>query len=207
VTFMDLSEAEIRRKLATALADRGSSVYPEFAALTGLLSGSAKPAAVLVPFQRTVDGWQVVFTRRNPDLPEHSGQVAFPGGRSDPEDDSPEATALREAQEEIGLKPDDVRILGRMHDFLTVTNYRVTPVVGVIPYPYGFQPYELEVSRVFSIPLEWLANPSNHEIRERKLPAPFDPVPVIYFSPYEGEILWGATARFMMSLLEILSLK
>ena len=90
-------------------------------------------------------------------MPEHSGQVAFPGGRADPEDTDPEQTALREAYEEIGLRPSDVHLLGRLQDYLTITNYQVTPVVGVIPWPYDLHPAEEEVSRVFAIPLDWLA--------------------------------------------------
>ena len=202
--MVELNEADITRRLAAALEHSDGAVYPEAAALTSFLVGQPKPAAVLAPFQWTPAGWQVVFTRRNADLPEHSGQVAFPGGRSDPEDGTPEATALREAWEEIGIRPEHVRILGRLHDFLTVTNYRVTPVIGVIPYPYAFTPYDGEVSRVFSIPLNWLANPANREIRHRVLPPPHAPVPVIYFNEYDGEVLWGATARFTLTLLEIL---
>ena len=90
---------------------------------------------MLIPFLRIEQAWHLLFTRRNSALPEHSGQVAFPGGRADPDDPDLETTALREAYEEIGLLPADVRILGRLYDFLTITNYLVTPIVGVIPWP------------------------------------------------------------------------
>jgi 8-oxo-dGTP pyrophosphatase MutT (NUDIX family) len=153
---------------------------------------------------RVQGAWHVLFTRRNANLPEHSGQVAFPGGRSDPEDLNPEMTALREAHEEIGLAPQDVSVIGRLHDFLTITNYQVTPIVGVIPWPYHFHLAEEEVSRVFTIPLDWLAEPSNYEEQWRSLPAPFEPVPVIYYQEYDGEILWGASARFTLALIRSL---
>ena len=163
-----------------------------------------KPAAVLIPFLIGTNGWHILFTRRHSDLPEHSGQVAFPGGRADPEDASAEQTALREAYEEIGLAPQDVRILGRLQDYLTITNYRVTPVVGTIPWPYALRPAEVEVSRVFTIPLAWLAQPENHEEHSRPLPAPHAPARVIYFQPYDGEVLWGASARITLNLMQAL---
>lgn len=204
MTLSDWSEADIALRLAQALDRAGGTAHPEFAELTEFLPGPPRLAAVLIPFLRKVDGWHVLFTRRNADLPEHSGQVAFPGGRADPEDAFPEGTALREAHEEIGLDPAEVRILGRLRDFLTITNYRVTPVVGVMPWPYRLHLASQEVSRAFTIPLAWLANPANHEVRRRALPPPYAPVPVIYFHPYDGEVLWGASARFTLALIEIL---
>jgi 8-oxo-dGTP pyrophosphatase MutT (NUDIX family) len=130
--------------------------------------------------------------------------VAFPGGRADPGDPDPETTALREAQEEIGLDPADVRILGRMYDFLTITNYLVTPVIGVLPWPYPLRLAAVEVTRAFTIPLAWLADPANRQEMQRDLPPPLPPIPVIYFQPFDGEILWGASAAFTVSLLDIL---
>jgi 8-oxo-dGTP pyrophosphatase MutT (NUDIX family) len=200
-----LNEEEISRRLASALQNQAGPVFPEVPALMQVLPKPHKPAAVLVPFLRHNAAWHILLTRRHAGLPEHSGQVAFPGGRSDPGDANPESTALREAQEEIGLKPSDVRILGRLHDFLTITNYLVTPVIGVIPWPYELRLEKGEVSRAFTIPLDWLADPANHEERMRALPAPHAPVGVIYFQPYDGEILWGASARFTLTLLDVLT--
>jgi 8-oxo-dGTP pyrophosphatase MutT (NUDIX family) len=131
--------------------------------------------------------------------------VAFPGGRADPEDPTPQHTALREAFEEIGLDPADVRVLGRTGSYLTVTNYQVTPIVGAIPWPYLLRPAPDEVSRVFTIPLTWLADPANHEERLRELPHPYGSATVIYFHPYDGEVLWGASARITLNLLQILA--
>lgn len=171
-----------------------------------LHEGTPRQAAVLIPFLQREDGWHLLFTRRNPGLAEHSGQVAFPGGRMDPQDRTLEQTALREAHEEIGLDPADVRPLGRLRQFMTITNYLVTPVVGVMPWPYPLRPSPEEVSRAFTIPLAWLADRTNCEKRIRTLPAPFDRIPVIYYKPYDGEVLWGASAYITLNLLEALNL-
>lgn len=163
-------------------------------------------AAVLVPILKIDHKWHVLFTRRTSSLPEHSGQVAFPGGRAEPDDDSPEVTALREAHEEINLFPSDVQILGRLGEIRTISNYCVMPVVGRIPWPYNFQLAREEVSRVFTIPLDWLADLKNHEIKFRELPSPHSPVPVIYFNRFDGELLWGISAEITLNFLESLQL-
>jgi len=178
---------------------------PEFPALLEMFSGPPRPAAVLIPFVRIEDAWHLLFTRRTDHLPEHSGQVAFPGGRSEPQDATPEQTALREAEEETGIQAGDVRILGRLQEFITITNYRVTPIVGAIPWPYALRLQGEEVSRAFTIPLSWLADEANHEERERQLFNPQMHAKVIYFKVYDGELLWGVSARFTMALLEALS--
>ena len=136
----------------------------------------------------------------------HSGQVAFPGGRCETLDPDAETAALREAQEEVGVDPTDVQILGRVRDMLTITNYRVSPVVGVVPWPYKFVPQEKEVDRIFTIPLNWLSNPDHYEVRMRGLQFLGQDVPVIYFQKYDGELLWGASARITLLLLEALGL-
>jgi 8-oxo-dGTP pyrophosphatase MutT (NUDIX family) len=171
---------------------------------------------VLIPlFQAPLDNttgltWQVLLTRRTEMVAEHQGQVAFPGGRADPSDTTPEMTALREAREEIGLDPVQVRILGRMNSLRTITNYLVTPIVGVIPWPFPIQLEPTEVSRVFTVPLDWLADPSHHEIKNRTVPEIFAKIlqrnthPVIYFSPYAGELLWGVSAEITVRLIDIL---
>ncbi len=200
-SYRDLDETEI----ATLLAQhQPHPVQAEVRYPPGFLQGEPRPAAVLVPFFRQDGAWQLLFTRRTETLPEHSGQVAFPGGSVDPGDPSAEAAALREAEEEIGLPPANVRILGKLSQLNTVTNYLITPVIGVIQPLASYRIAVEEVGRVFSIPLPWLANPQNHEIRERQLPPPFPPVPVIYFQVYDGELLWGVTARIMLNLLEVL---
>ena len=203
--FLDLSEDEIARQLAnTQRIYRPPETGLDDFLKSGVFSEPPRPAAVLIPLTRIENRWHVIFTRRNNDLPEHSGQVAFPGGRADPGDSSPEETALRETYEEIGLKPSSVCLLGRMKSFLTITNYKVKPVVGSVPWPFPIRLARVEVSRVFTVPFEWLADPSNHEVHQRSMPEPHPPIPVIYFKPYDGEVLWGVSAYIMVNLLEIL---
>ncbi|MBC8496246.1 MAG: CoA pyrophosphatase [Chloroflexi bacterium] len=166
-----------------------------------------QPAAVLMPFLCTEEGWHLLFIRRTLHPKDrHGGQVAFPGGRCDPDDPDAVKAALREAHEEVGLAPEDVRILGRLRDMMTITNYRVNLIVGAIPWPYDVRPQPDEVSRIFTIPLEWLADPANREIHRRQFQHQGEPFPVIHFQPYDGEILWGASARMTMLLLEALGL-
>jgi len=170
------------------------------------LHAAPRPAAVLIPFVQVDHSWQIVFTRRTDKVAEHKGQVAFPGGRSDPGDPTPEFTALREANEEIGLKPDDVQLLGRLAKLPTTSGYCVTPVVGMLNWPYQLHLAPSEVVRAFTIPLDWLANPENHEVRERQIPGSDGYFPVIYFKHYDGELLWGVSAQITMNLLSALQL-
>ena len=201
----ELTPEEITRRLSQ-VEETGDPCLEKSPFPTGYLNGSPRAAAVLIPFLQKDGCWHVLYTRRTSSLAEHSGQVAFPGGRSDLADVSPEGTALREAFEEIHLNPEDVRILGRLKRHLTITNYCVTPVVGMMPWPYPIQLELDEVSRVFSIPLAWLANGKNREVRYRKMPAPNKPIPVIYFKIFEEELLWGVSAQITLTLLIALGL-
>jgi 8-oxo-dGTP pyrophosphatase MutT (NUDIX family) len=196
-----ISENDIKHKLAQSAEHPNEFSYPP-----ELLTGAPRPAAVLIPLLIRDSSWHILYTRRTDSLPEHSGQVAFPGGRADPGDGSPEVTALRESFEEIALQPEDVKILGSLKALPTVTNYYVTPVAGKIPWPYGFKLAREEVTRVFTVPLRWLADPNNFEIRHRTVPNFSTPVKVIYFSPFEGEVLWGVSAQITLNLLKALDL-
>lgn len=113
-----------------------------------------------------------------------------------------EATALREANEEIGLKAQDVEILGRVNEVITVSSYEITPVVGVFPFPYSFLVSTIEVERVFTMPLQWLASPQNYwEFQHPKAQHP-----TIAYHPYDGELLWGATARITLNFLKTIEI-
>lgn len=202
-----LTEEDISARLAKIdhRQERKKNYNPRFP--PELFDDHPHYAAVLVPMLKISGEWNILFTRRTSSLPEHSGQVAFPGGRADPEDDTAEETALREAKEEINLSPQDVQVLGRLRELRTISNYCVQPIVGSIPWPFEYKLAKEEVSRVFTIPLEWLADPSNHEIQYRELPEPYSPVPVIYFRRYDGELLWGVSAEITLNFLESLQLR
>jgi 8-oxo-dGTP pyrophosphatase MutT (NUDIX family) len=170
-----------------------------------MLEGSPRLAAVLIPIFREGNEWHLLFIRRTNNHGDiHGGQVAFPGGSLEDGDKSIQGTALRETQEELGIIPEDIQILGKLTEFTTITNYLVTPFVGVIPWPYEIQPSPEEVSKVFTIPLMWLYDQNNREIVDRELPDG-QTVPVIYFNEYHGEVLWGASARFTLEFLRIIS--
>ena len=162
-----------------------------------------RQAGVLIPFIREHDQWKILFIRRaDNELDHHSGQVAFAGGKFEPGDDDLQQTALREAHEEIGLDPQHVEVLGQLNYHYSITRFQITPVVGHVTWPYRFKPDETEVARIFSIPLSWLANTENYRLQQRQLKG--GNVPVVYFDEYDGELLWGATARMTLSLLSCL---
>ena len=149
--------------------------------------------------------WHLLFTRRTETVHSHKGQVYIPRRRRRPEDPSPEATALREAYEEIGLQAEDVLIFGRLAARATVSSFRITPVVARVRWPNVFRISPQEVSRLFTIPLDWLADPTNREERPRTFPNGRGEN-IIYYQTFDGEILWGATARITLDLLKALRL-
>lgn len=162
------------------------------------------PAAVLIPLYQEDGDWKLLFTRRTESVDVHAGQVSFPGGQIEASDGTVVAAALREAQEEIGLDPADVETLGQLNPLFTVTQFLVTPVVGVIPWPYPLALNPAEVVRTFGVPIEWLADPNHLEVQERQPLMPGRNVPVYYFKEFEGETIWGVTARITVNLLQML---
>jgi 8-oxo-dGTP pyrophosphatase MutT (NUDIX family) len=160
-----------------------------------------KPAAVLLLVVNHREP-AVVFTQRTTHLPDHAGQISFPGGRCDAEDCSAEETALREAREEIGLDPSRVQVLGRLPDYRTSTGYKVTPVVGWAEPPLEYHPDPHEVDDVFEVPLAFLLDPRNHRHesalhhgRMRKF----------WAMPYGERYIWGATAGMLVTFHRILA--
>lgn len=198
---VDLSEEIIKHRLDEAIIASGplSDGYAEID-LTD--ETRLKCAAVLVPLLWQDDQWNLLFTRRTDHVESHKGQVSFPGGGCDEGELTPEETALREAQEEIGLDPKRVRILGRLANMITITSFHVTPVVGVIEWPTVFVVGQHEVARIFTIPLYWLADTRNRW----EFPVPGRNRSLIAFHPYDGELLWGATARMTVDFLKVLEL-
>lgn len=152
-------------------------------------------AAVLVPVLRRPHGETVLFTVRHRMLKRHAGQISFPGGRTDPDDGDPVATALREAHEEIGLPPDAVRVLGVLECYVTRTGFCVTPVVGVIDVPPRLVPADDEVEDMFEAPLGYVLDPGN--VRRESLVAEGRPRQ-FYVIPFGEHLIWGATAGMLV---------
>ncbi|MEJ2486290.1 MAG: CoA pyrophosphatase [Anaerolineales bacterium] len=172
-----------------------------------LLKGDPRPAAVLIPLVQAQDSWHVLLIRRTHiDGDIHSGQVAFPGGGLEKTDSSLIETALRETNEELGIQPEDVQILGRLNEFISISNYRVTPYIGTLPWPYPIVQAEKEVARWFTIPLRWLADENNRTIQRRTLPKGLGEIGVIFFNDYDGEVLWGLSARIITEFLDVAGL-
>jgi 8-oxo-dGTP pyrophosphatase MutT (NUDIX family) len=136
----------------------------------------------------------------------HKGQVAFPGGAVEADDPDATFTALREAYEEIGLIPGQVKILGRMPNYVTISDYLITPIVGRVPWPFELVLSADEVMSVFTIPLDWLKDPSNWQEKPFTRPDGRQEM-VIFYETYSGELLWGITARITLNFLEILGLR
>lgn len=165
------------------------------------LSGvSYKQAAVLVPVQERNDGDYLILTQRAEGLNHHSGQVAFPGGRVDPQDPGDLEAALREAEEEIGIDPRHVRILGQLDQVTAAYSFLVTPFVGLIPSPYEFQLNQAETAAVFSVPVAALLQPGCFSMEGYFDVARRHPV---YHFYYDGWDIWGATARIVKQFLEL----
>ena len=163
-----------------------------------------REAAVLVPLVHAAGEWQLLFIRRASDERDrHSGQVAFPGGAREALDADAGATALREANEEIGLAPERVTLLGELAPYVTISDYRVVPVVGHVAWPSPLTLQRSEVARAFLIPLAWLGRRENLTLRARREmdPGSARRHPIIVFEPYDGETLWGATARMTVNFI------
>ena len=164
---------------------------------------AGREAGVLMPLLRKEGAWHLLYIRRpESEQDDHSGQVAFAGGKREQGDDDLLQTALREAREEIGIEPGDVNVLGSLGKHHSVTRFCIMPVVGVIPWPYPLRPNPSEVATVFTVPLTWLADPRNLEIRHHAIEGYAEPVPVAVYRRYAGELLWGATARMTISFIE-----
>ena len=162
---------------------------------------ASRPAAVLLLVVNHPGDPTVVYTQRTAHLADHAGQISFPGGRSDEGDETPERTALREAEEEVGISADRVELLGRLPEYHTSTGYRVTPVVGWAEPPLTYRPDPHEVADVFEVPLAFLLDAGNHRYesafykgRMRKY----------WAMPYGERFIWGATAGMLVTFHRIL---
>jgi 8-oxo-dGTP pyrophosphatase MutT (NUDIX family) len=157
-------------------------------------------AAVLIPVLDRPDGDYVVFTKRADDLDEHPGQMSFPGGGRESEDEDLSATALREANEEIGLLAEETDPVGRLDDIRTITEYSVTPFVARVP-DRKYDPDDREVAEVVVLPVAGLTDPENHEHERREHPH-YGEIVIHYFH-VDDYTVWGATGRILVQLLEL----
>ncbi|MBI3171071.1 MAG: CoA pyrophosphatase [Hydrocarboniphaga effusa] len=165
--------------------------------LTPRILKTLRPASVLVPVIRRAAGLNVLLTRRSEAMRSHKGQISFPGGRREDSDGSAAAAALREAEEEVGLPPLAVEVVGYLDDYPTVTGYRVTPVVGIVAEMVEARPCAREVAEVFEVPLPFLLDLRNFE---RKVFSGGD-MDVPYFEVNHGSYrIWGATAGMLFNL-------
>jgi len=157
-------------------------------------------ACVLIPLIRDLRGeWSILFSRRSDQLQAHSGQIAFPGGAVEAEE-TLEAAAIREAQEEVGIPPHHVKLIGRLDDVITNSGFLVAPFAGVITEPVEYVLQESEVAEVFEVPVDALLTPSLPEVRyvafrNRKYPA--------YYYPYQQHEIWGLTGKMLKAFLDL----
>jgi 8-oxo-dGTP pyrophosphatase MutT (NUDIX family) len=159
------------------------------------------PAAVLVPLVEHATGMTVLLTQRAETLKDHAGQISFPGGRIEPEDQDAWHAALRETYEEIGLRADFVEFAGYLPDHHVITGFRVTPVVGFVNPDYQLRIARAEVHDVFEVPLDFILDTANHKSRQRTLG---DLTYEVHDIPYGERNIWGATAGMLMTLRRML---
>mgnify|MGYP000920958569 CR=1 FL=1 len=153
------------------------------------------PAAVLFPIVLRPEQPTVLLTQRTAHLRDHAGQISFPGGRIEADDAGPVHAALREAEEEIGLSPHHVEVIGYLPEYRTGTGFSVTPVVGFVTPPFELALDSFEVAEAFEVPLEFILDPRNHESRGMFYKGQHRRYYVI---PYQDRFIWGATAAMLV---------
>jgi 8-oxo-dGTP pyrophosphatase MutT (NUDIX family) len=188
----NLSRGEFKEEIRSILSTRRRTIAD---------NPRLKCAAVLIPLACKEREWHVVVTQRTETVEHHKGQISFPGGACEAWDADLQATALRETQEEIGVPPDAVEVLGALDDFSTITHFAVTPFVGIIPHPFDYRPSDDEVQAIIEVPLSFLLDPSHLRIEQREHEGQILDVLFWDFGPYT---IWGATARVLKNFLDLI---
>ena len=190
---MNYCEKDLIDQIRTRLSSRQREVveHPPFS-----------HAAVLVPLFKKEEDCHLLFTKRSDEVKYHKGEISFPGGVVDEEDLELINTALREAHEEIGLRESDVQIIGILDDIVTVTEFIVTPIVGLFPYPYPFKVSEREISELIEVPLSHLLDGNSFSEREIFRGGQNE---VVYTYQYGKHAIWGATARILKQFLDLIT--
>ena len=189
---MNFCEKDFIDRIGTILSSRKRRVieHPPFS-----------HAAVLVPLFKKEEDCHLLFTKRSDQVKYHKGEISFPGGVVDEEDLELVNTALREAHEEIGLKRNDVQIVGILDDIVTITQFIVTPIVGLFPYPYPFKVSEVEIAELIEVPLSSLLHKECFSEKEIIRGGQKE---VVYAYQYGEHIIWGATARILKQFLDLI---
>ncbi|MBO9463808.1 CoA pyrophosphatase [Tropicibacter sp. R15_0] len=199
-----MAASEQIERLKRALGDRSapSSDFDLNPDVTLPPGRKLRPAGVLMAFQQGANGLELILTKRSSRLKHHPGQIAFPGGKQDEGDADVVAAALREADEEIGLKPDNVQVLGTLPTHETVTSFTITPVLGLVRDTFEVKPEPGEVDEVFAVPFDHVTNPACFTVQSRRWQGCRRHYYTAPFGPY---YIWGATARILRGLADRVS--
>ncbi|HEX9532688.1 MAG TPA: CoA pyrophosphatase [bacterium] len=191
-----------KHSLMSAMTDLAHQVRTRLARRTRrtIVAPELRRAAVLLPLHEQGGEPYVLFTRRTETVETHKGQISFPGGAADPGDADMQSTALRETQEEMGIPPTQVEVLGVLDDLsTTVSGFVVTPVVGIIPSPFPFRINSAEIAEVLTVPLRVFRDPSSLRVERREREGKrLD----VYFYGYGKHEIWGVTARIIKGFVD-----
>jgi 8-oxo-dGTP pyrophosphatase MutT (NUDIX family) len=199
-----VSVVEVRRRLAAwqSNVEVGDRVRGDHDLNPGMgIQPFLREAAVLVPLVERAGGVTLILTQRTANLAAHAGQISFPGGHIEPEDQDAVAAALRETEEEIGLARAHIEVIGRLDTYITRTGFRVTPVVGLVRPPFSLAPDPAEVAEAFEVPLTVFLDPELPRREGREL---LGSRRFFYVFPYQHRSIWGATAGMLVNLRDVL---